>query len=145
MDARKWQVLFMTFVEDLSRFTIDEIRDGCRRYRQSGESKWFPTPGQLMAACRDPFEVPPRRYPDAPNSPPVKDDRSPEGVTRLIEGTRAKYGAKPHDPVAAVKTEILARPPLVMTDELQERERALAGERADALASRLQAGGGGSW
>jgi len=70
-------------------------------------------------------------------------------VNDLIERTRAKYaGAVKPEPgtpgyVAALKAEILARPPLVMTPELQQRERDLAGERQAALSRRIQSGGVG--
>ena len=63
-------------------------------------------------------------------------------VGELIERTRAKHGGPIKPPpgspgyIDALKAEILARPALVMTPELQERERALAGPRQAALARR---------
>jgi hypothetical protein len=71
------------------------------------------------------------------------------GVQVLIRRTRALYAGsikpEPGSPgyVAALKAEVLARPPIVMTPELAQCERDLAAERADALARRVGSGGVG--
>ena len=70
-------------------------------------------------------------------------------VNDLIDRTRAKYaGAVKPEPgspgyVAALKAEILARPPLEMTPELEQRERDLKIERLAALGRRMGSEGVG--
>lgn len=81
-----------TLCEDLGHLTDAELDDGCRRYRQNPENRWFPSPGHLLQACRNPYELgKPRRYAAMENLPPP---RSPEEARALIEATRRRHGWK---------------------------------------------------
>ena len=143
MDSRKWSILFLTFFEDLGRLTLENLRDGCSRYRRNPSNRFFPSPGQLLDACRDPYDDPPaRRY--APLAA-LGRRLTPDEAAAAIERVRATTGYDVSVERANVrrKAEILARPPLEMTPELRDREQKLARERRKALARRLQNGSAG--
>ena len=57
----------------------------------------------------------------------------------LIEKIQRKYRFGSVETTAALKEEILARPPLVMTPEMEQREKDLASERQETLSRRIQA------
>lgn len=111
------------FCHDLKGKTLEEIRYGCRRYRQNPENRFFPTPGQLLEACRNPFEAPRgRTYDPLDDLPPAL----PADVAqKLIEKTRAKYDFKPagQEPsIEELKRQARERPtiqpvPIPMTQE----------------------------
>ncbi len=46
---------------DLAGKSIAQVRDACRRYRQNGENRFFPTSGQLLDLMKNP-------YADAPSA-----------------------------------------------------------------------------
>lgn len=48
-----------TYCEDLKHTTDAELADACRRWRMNAANKFFPTPGQLLDAGRNPFADPP--------------------------------------------------------------------------------------
>lgn len=52
MEKAKLREWYSGYVNDIWLFSITDIRNGCIRWRQSGEA-FFPTPGQLMKAIRD--------------------------------------------------------------------------------------------
>lgn len=139
MDARKWKVLFETFYEDMKHKSLPEIREGCSRYRRSAENRFFPTPGQLLEACKNPLDAKPRRYEPLDDLPPAMTERD---ATALIDKIQRKYGytSGTEKSASSIKEEILARPLPVMTPELQEREKALARERMEALSRRIDSG-----
>lgn len=56
MDSRKWKALFETYYEDLKGLSVEQLRAGCRAWRNNPENTKFPTPGQLREAC-DPFKT----------------------------------------------------------------------------------------
>ena len=129
------------FCEDLKGKTLDEIRRGCMRYRRNPENKFFPTPGQLLEACRNPFaDAKPRRYETLAELGPAPERSRVEKMITLSRDV-LRVG-RPSDDIASVKLGILDRPPLEMTPELREREQALASERQNTLARRLE---GKSW
>lgn len=45
--------------DDLRGKTLEEIRDGCRRYRKNPANNFFPAPGQLLEAMKNPYADPP--------------------------------------------------------------------------------------
>lgn len=46
--------------DDLRGHTLEEIRTGCRKYRQNPANKFFPgSPGQLLEAMKNPYADPP--------------------------------------------------------------------------------------
>lgn len=137
MDSRKWAMLFQSFSEDFKNKSLEEIRDGCRRYRQNAENRFFPTPGQLLEACKNPFDTKERKYAPLEDLPPAM---GRQDALALIEGIRKKYNVRdPHEiATTALKDAILERPPLKMTPELEAREKALADERKQALQRALQ-------
>lgn len=95
MDTRKWAVLFETFNADLQGRSLEEIRLGCQRYRQNHENRFFPTPGQLLAACKNQYgDSPGARRPFFRAS---DDERRRDAQTRaeLDAWTREKVSAKP--------------------------------------------------
>jgi hypothetical protein len=51
MEAGARALWLRDWCEDLAKFPIEAIRIACRKYRQSGSSK-FPTPGQLIPMVR---------------------------------------------------------------------------------------------
>jgi hypothetical protein len=106
------------------------------RYRRNPENKFFPTPGQLLAACKSPFaDPPPRHYPaQAELGPPVPKERA----AALIAETRQKWGYFPKDDIEGIKAEIRARPKSEMTPEMLDLEKSLAAERAETMNRRLQ-------
>lgn len=127
----------MTLCQDLGRKSLDEIQYGAKRYRTTPGNKWFPTPGAWLEACTSPYSDKPRRYTELPPLPePLPEGRAKE----LIEATRQKYDYWEGRPKSAdaLKAEILARPPLEMTPEMQELEKSLKRERLDTLSRRLQ-------
>lgn len=83
------------FCNDLKGKTLEEIRYGCRRYRQNPDNRFFPTPGQLLEACKSPFDIPPgRTYAPLDDLPPAL----PADVAqKLIANVRAKYDWQPAD------------------------------------------------
>ena len=145
MDQHKWAALFATFYEDCRHLTLNQIQDGCRRYRQEPSNRFFPTPGQFLAACRSPFETrgPAKASYRAADDPTVT--RTPEEIEALLSRTRARYPTKDADLVArsakqvrdnwevpspeaqaALKREILARPKLgPWTDDEREKSPVL--------------------
>src|SRR5690348_6511174 len=56
MDSRKWAILFETYHEDLKGLSVEQLRSGCKAWRNNPENTKFPTPGQLREAC-DPFKT----------------------------------------------------------------------------------------
>lgn len=56
MDPRKWAMLFETYHEDLKGLSVEQLRAGCRAWRNNPENTKFPTPGQLKEVC-DPFKT----------------------------------------------------------------------------------------
>ena len=95
MVEAKWRLLFMSFLEEIQHKSIDELRTGAARYCRNQENKFYPTPGQLLEACRNPFDTANRYH----SRPAFKDDLPPamtrEKALALIETTRAKYGRAP--------------------------------------------------
>lgn len=127
------------FCESLQGLSLAQIREGCRRYRDNPANKFFPSPGQLREACKSPFADPkPRRYEllqDLPTGP------TRDRVEQMLALSRKTITAGRPKPLAALKEEILERPPLVMTPEMIELEKSLAQERQESLARLMQAKG----
>lgn len=109
---------FAALCEDLKGKTVDEIRDGCRRYRRNPKNRFFPTPGELLEACRNPFASPPGRgYGPTPEHP---EPLPREVAAAIVEKRRQESGhwwrgAGEELSIAALKEEILARPPVQPT------------------------------
>lgn len=139
MDPRKWRILWQTYWDDLSHLTLAQLRDGCARYRRNSENRFFPSPGQLLEAARNPFES------RGASKAAFKDDLPPavadEVAKAMIARAEALGGfakkATGEKSTAELKAEILARRPLVMTSEMVELEKALYRERMDNLEKRL--------
>src|SRR6185295_2471405 len=93
MDARKWSLLFESFAEDFANKSLEEIRYGCRRWRQNAENKFFPTPGQLLEACKNPYDTKPRNYAPLEDLPPAMSEKD---ARALIDRIGKKY--KVRDP-----------------------------------------------
>lgn len=122
------------FCNDLRGKSIEEIRYGCRRYRMNPENRFFPTPGQLIEACKNPFDTKERKYEPLsalPTAMPEQDARA------LIEKIRVKYNVRDPDAVdmVAIKEEILSRPKLPYVETPEDVKRV----RAEALERRLAA------
>ena len=119
MDARKWQLLFETFRLDFQGMTLAEIQNGCRRYRKNPENRFFPTPGQLLAACANPYDSPKgKTYDPLPALPMVGECVTPE---RMRETLKQHGFADRKNDLAGRNGEILTRqriPYVPMTQEL---------------------------
>lgn len=96
--------------DDLRGKTIEEIRDGCRRYRRNPESVFFPTPGQLLDACRNPYEDhgPRRHYDPLPELPPLSACVSHLRAQEILALSGLVREMEPS--LVAIKEEILSRP-----------------------------------
>jgi len=57
-DAER-RVWLETYCEDLGTHTDDQIADACKRYRQDGANRFFPTPGALLDLMKNPYADPP--------------------------------------------------------------------------------------
>lgn len=138
MDKAKWKLLILSFVDILKGKTFRELYAGMLRYLKNDENKFFPTPGQLLEACKNPFETHHSRHYDRLD--PLPPATAPHDAMALIEATRAKYNFGQTDDPELIrrKEEILNRPPLVMTPELIAREKRLAPERKAALERALR-------
>lgn len=137
MNPQKWKLLFRSFLEILNGKTLTELRSGAHRYLRNAENKFFPTPGQLLDAMKNPFETHhARRYSELEPLPPPL---SKHDAMKVIEETRAKYNfGQTDEPEILKREEILNRPPLVMTPELIEREKQMAPIRAAAIKRALE-------
>lgn len=66
------QSMISDMVEDLGDYPLYEIETAIKRYRQNGENRFFPTPGQLISLLKPPKPEPKcrletfRDYQDAP-------------------------------------------------------------------------------
>lgn len=130
MDPRKWMLLFETFWADIRHLTLNSLRDGCRRYRTNAANRFFPSPGQLLEACRDPFDG---IFPNRPPALPAPEDQP------LTADTIANCGEILKGYLSTVDPE-LKRPEIkevVMTSELEQRERDLRELRQRNLERRL--------
>ncbi len=138
MDPRKWAILFQTFIEDLAHKTLDEIRDGCRRYRTNPENRFFPSPGQLLEACRNPFDSPPhhRHY----SEPALIGNNTipPTRAQQVIEATRKRLGLPVQGPIF-VEREPELHPTLRLSPEEIERREAECAPQRRALIERARA------
>lgn len=144
MDSRKWQALFETFVEDLGTLPIVQIRQGCQRYRKNAANRFFPTPGQLIEACQNPFETSPgRRYDPMPTPlPEIGQCVTPERMRADMARLGLSEKASGEKSLAMLKEEILARPkqPYVETPADVKQARAEALQRRLAQAGDFYAG-----
>jgi len=124
MDARKWALMFESFLEDFKGKSLEEIRYGCRRYRQKADNRFFPTPGQLLEACKNPFDTKERKYAELDDLPPAMPEQD---ARALIERIGRKYNVRDPNKVdlVAVKEEILARPPVPFVPMTPERRNEL--------------------
>lgn len=52
LDRQQQNLKYRIFYEDLRHLTAEEMAEACRRYRQNPNNKFFPTPGQILAALR---------------------------------------------------------------------------------------------
>jgi hypothetical protein len=135
-DRRVW---LMTWCEDLAYKTDAELAYGCARYRRDKENKFFPTPGQLLEACKNPYDSGPgRRYDPLPPLPEIT--RTPEQLQELIQNTYKKANYFPHEKTGnpsleSIKAEILARPPTPVVPMTPERKKELLDTAARRIAS----------
>ena len=53
------RVWLQTYCEDLGAYTDAEIGNACKRYRQDGANRYFPTPGALLDLMKNPYADPP--------------------------------------------------------------------------------------
>ena len=116
--------------------TLEQVRYGCNRYRKNPENKFFPTPGQLLEASKNPFDNDPpyrRHMPYRDDLPPAM---PPEIARALAKTTREKYNFL--DATEKLKEEIRNRPPLVQTAQDLALEKALGEERNAALDRGMQ-------
>ena len=138
MDSAKWSMLFRTYFEDLQFLTIETLRAGCSRYRRNAENRFFPSPGQLLAACKDPFDLPKgktyAKLDDLP--PPMPADEA----QKLIEKVAKKYAYKhPGElDMEKLKEDILARPPIPFVPMTKERRTELLSHLKQALTFRYE-------
>lgn len=114
MDQKAWRVLFQVLWEDLQHLDLTQLRAGIGRYRRNPENRFFPTSGQLLEACKSPFDT----ASPAHSKPAFKDDLPPvthlKDAIAMIEAARAKYKfpRASKDEIERLKEEILARPPI---------------------------------
>lgn len=59
MSDTERRVWLETYCEDLNGRSDDQIADACKRYRQNGENRYFPTPGALLDLMKNPYADPP--------------------------------------------------------------------------------------
>jgi hypothetical protein len=45
--------------DDLRGRTLEDIRGGCRKFQQGPKNRFFPSPGQLLDAMKNPYSDPP--------------------------------------------------------------------------------------
>ena len=139
MDARKWAALFQTYYEDLKGVSVEQLRDGCRRWRNNPDNTKFPTPGQLKEVCRNPFETPKgRRYDPLPDDlPPIGQCVTPERMRSDLAQHGLTLEATQQKSIALLKEEILARPRAPYRETPEDVKRA----RTESLARRLAMAG----
>lgn len=109
--------------EDLGHLSDAEIAYGCARYRRSG-NKFFPSPGELLAMCKNQFDAPRgKSYAALPELPPPMD---PERAQEVIRSTYRKLEYFPQAEASlGHKEEILARPPIPFVPMTEERKAEL--------------------
>jgi hypothetical protein len=122
-----------TLCADLAHKTQAEIADGCRRWRNDPDNRWFPTPGQLLAACKNPWDAKPRRYSELE---PLPAARPQHEIDATLQRLRVKYPAAFQE---RSEPTCVDRKPLEMTPELREREADLKYERQAAIERLLRA------
>lgn len=136
-EARK--VWLATYCDDLAHLTDGQISYGCARYRRDPANRFFPAPGQLLAACKNQYEDKPRRYVALEEIPPPMEKRD---AMALIDETRRRTGftatpdGSPHVTAEDRRAAILARPPLPYVAMTPERKVELLGaldRRLDGL------------
>lgn len=49
------RIWLQTYIEDLGAYTDLELANACRKYRQNGDNRYFPNPGQLLELLKNPF------------------------------------------------------------------------------------------
>lgn len=134
MNPAKWVLLAQDFWEDCQHLTVEQLRTLCRAYRSKPENRFFPTPGQLLEATHHPFEdvyiTPEREYYRALPAPEL----SPEEFERRCQVLRDLADKLSTQKQRRAPDEI---PDIVMTPELEQRERDLREVRQGNLERRL--------
>lgn len=62
MSDTERRVWLETYCDDLGAYTAAEIGNACKRYRTSGENRYFPTPGALLDLMKNPYADPPTAH-----------------------------------------------------------------------------------
>lgn len=135
---QEWKFVMGSFWVIFQNMPIQDLQYGVRKILE--KSKFFPAPAELLEATRNPYGDPKSAKPafkdDLPSSVP------PAAAKAMIERAEAMGGfakkATGEKTLAEIKEEILARPPLVMTPEMEELEKALYRERMSNLNRRLE-------
>lgn len=138
ISAQEWKFVMGSFWVVFQNMAIAQIQYGVRKILET--SKFFPAPAELLEATRNPF------WDHKSGKPAFKDDLPealPEEVRKaMIDRAESMGGfakkATGEKTLAEIKADILARPPLVMTPEMEELEKALYRERMDNLERRLE-------
>lgn len=125
------EVWLETLCADLKNKTDAELDEGCRRWRNDPKNKWFPTPGQLIEACKNPYDMrPAKTYKPLDDLPPAMSERD---ANELIGRIQKKYQLPSGTPTAALKEEILARPPIPYVPMTKARRAELLSRIKQAL------------
>lgn len=120
------RVWLKEWVEDLGHLSDAEIAYGCARYRRNPANRFFPTPGQLLEACKNPFDSPPgktyAKFEELP--PPMDADRAEQVIRATYRKLQYFPGGAEKTPLA-LKEEILGRPPVPFVPMTPERKAEL--------------------
>lgn len=135
MTPGKWKVLFATYYDDLKLLSFEELQYGCIRYRKDADNKFFPTPGQLLEACKNPYDSRPRNYAPLDDLPPAM---SEQDAKALIDKISSKYRLTHNVESIGLKEEILARPPIPYVPMTKSRRDELLSRLKRALTFRYE-------
>jgi len=91
MEAEKRALWLRDWCEDLAKFPIGAVRVACRKYRNSGATK-FPTPGQLVPMVRAEAEQKPAAERVQPWRPLTDDEYEALSLRGKIEHQRILAG-----------------------------------------------------
>jgi hypothetical protein len=93
MDPRKWAMLFETYHEDLRGLSVEQIRSGCKAWRNNPDNTKFPTPGQLREAC-DPLKTSSGRQRETFRATPEEHARAAAERAELDAWVRSRLAKK---------------------------------------------------
>lgn len=126
MTDQERKVWLKALLEDLAHLSDAQLAYGCARYRRDPENRFFPSPGQLLAACKSPFDFPRGKiYAQLEELPPPMDSERAEQVIRETYRKLRYFPDIEQKSVFMTKEEILARPPIVSIPMTPEQKNEL--------------------